>query len=203
MTSNETAPAPSGIRTLEASIGAQIRKLRMGHGMTIAELARAANLSVGMMSKIENGQTSASLSSLQALANTLNIPIATFFQTFDEKRDATFVKAGEGLSIERRGTRAGHLYQLLGHSVRSPVQIEPYLIKLAKDADAYPVFQHAGHEFIYMLKGEVIYRHADQTYRLTPGDSLFFDAEAPHGPEELRKLPAEYLSVIVTLPESG
>ena len=203
MSSNETAPSPSGIRTLEASIGAQIRKLRKGHGMTIAELARAANLSLGMMSTIENGQTSASLSSLQALANTLNIPIATFFQTFDEKRDATFVKAGEGLSIERRGTRAGHLYQLLGHSVRSPVQIEPYLIKLSKNADAYPVFQHAGHEFIYMLEGDVIYRHADRTYRLTPGDSLFFDAEAPHGPEELRKLPAVYLSVIVTLPEPG
>jgi hypothetical protein len=29
-----------------------------------------------------------------------------------------------------------------------------------------------------------------------PGDALFFDAEAPHGPEDLRKLPARYLSVI-------
>ena len=35
-------------------------------------------------------------------------------------------------------------------------------------------------------------------YRLEPGDSLFFDADAPHGPEELVSLPARFLSVIVS-----
>lgn len=194
---------PSGPRSLEASIGLQVRKLRRALGMTIGDLARVANLSTGMVSKIENGQTSASLTTLEALANALNTPIATFFQTFDEKRDATYVKAGQGLTIERRGSRAGHRYQLLGHSVRSAVRIEPYLITLDDEADAYPLFQHPGHEFIYMLGGEIAYRHADQTYALKPGDSLFFDAEALHGPEELRKLPAIYLSVIVTPPDES
>ena len=47
-----------------------------------------------------------------------------------------------------------------------------------------------------MLEGEVVYRHADRLYPLNPGDSLFFDADAPHGPEELRKLPIRFLSVI-------
>ncbi|HEX9446710.1 MAG TPA: cupin domain-containing protein, partial [Dongiaceae bacterium] len=61
------------------------------------------------------------------------------------------------------------------------------------------VFQHDGIEFIYMLEGEVGYRHGDKTYLLKPGDSLFFDADAPHGPEELRKLPAKYISVITYL----
>jgi hypothetical protein len=44
-----------------------------------------------------------------------------------------------------------------------------------------------------MLEGEVDYRHGDQVYPLKPGDSLFFDADAPHGPEVLVKLPARYL----------
>ena len=201
MKSDAAHPSNSTTPTLEASIGLQVKKLRAGLDMTIGDLAKVSGLSPGMVSKIENGQTSASLSTLQALANALNTPIATFFRTFDEKRDATFVRAGEGLTIERRGSRAGHVYQLLGHSVRSAVRIEPYLITLENDADTYPVFQHPGHEFIYMLKGDVTYRHADQTYRLKPGDSLFFDAEAVHGPEELKKLPAVYLSIIVAPPE--
>ena len=66
--------------------------------------------------------------------------------------------------IDRRGTRAGHRYELLGHSVRAPVKIEPFLITLDETSDAYPVFQHAGYEFIYMLSGEVTYRHADRSY---------------------------------------
>ncbi|MGI9483903.1 MAG: helix-turn-helix domain-containing protein [Hyphomicrobiales bacterium] len=192
----------SGPRTLEASIGLQVKKLRRAHDMTLGDLARVSSLSSSMVSKIENGQTSASLATLEALANALNTPIASFFQTFDKKHDATYVKAGEGLTIDRRGTRAGHIYQLLGHSLRSAVRIEPYLITLEREAESFPAFQHDGHEFIYMLQGDVTYRHGDNTFRLTPGDSLFFDAEAIHGPERLDELPAVYLSVIVT-PSDG
>ena len=47
-----------------------------------------------------------------------------------------------------------------------------------------------------MLEGEVGYRHGDMVYWLMPGDSLFFDADVPHGPEELRRLPIRFLSVI-------
>ena len=57
-------------------------------------------------------------------------------------------------------------------------------------------FQHEGLELLYMLEGEVDYRHGDQVYPLKPGDSLFFDADAPHGPETLVKLPARYMSII-------
>jgi quercetin dioxygenase-like cupin family protein len=86
--------------------------------------------------------------------------------------------------------------------VRSKVRVEPFLITLDTDSDAFPIFQHEGTEFIYMLQGEVSYAHGDQTYTLKPGDSLYFDAAATHGPLELRKLPAVYLSIIVT-PERG
>ena len=74
--------------------------------------------------------------------------------------------------------------------------VEPYLITLTEESDVFPIFQHSGLEFIHMLEGEVVYRHAGQLYPLLPGDSLFFDADAPHGPEELRKLPIRFLSVI-------
>ena len=47
-----------------------------------------------------------------------------------------------------------------------------------------------------MLEGEVVYRHADKLYTMRPGDSLFFDADAPHGPEEMRDLPIRFLSII-------
>lgn len=183
-------------KELETWIGAQVREMRTALGMTMAELAKSASLSVGMLSKIENGQTSPSLTTLQNLAGALNIPLASFFTKFDEKREASYVRAGEGLTIERRGSKSGHIYQLLGASLRNKVRMEPYLITLTRDSDAYPIFQHPGVEFIYMLEGCVVYRHGDKNYRLEPGDALFFDAEAPHGPLELVTLPCRYLSVI-------
>jgi quercetin dioxygenase-like cupin family protein len=70
------------------------------------------------------------------------------------------------------------------------------MITLTADSDVFPLFQHDGVEFIFMLEGEVSYRHGDRTYTLLPGDSLFFDADVPHGPDELRKLPIRFLSII-------
>jgi transcriptional regulator with XRE-family HTH domain len=182
---------------LEIAIGEQVRTFRKQLHMTVAEVAGQADLSPGMLSKIENGLTSPSLATLKALSGALNVPVTAFFRKYEEERDASYVKAGQGLNIERRGTRAGHQYQLLGHTVGKQVFVEPYLISLTEESDVFPLFQHDGVEFIYMLTGEVIYRHASQTYRLTPGDSLFFDADAPHGPEELVTLPIRFLAVIV------
>ncbi len=189
------AGAPDNL--LEVAIGREVRGFRKKLEMTVVDLAKAAGLSAGMLSKIENGVTSPSLATLQALSRALQVPVTAFFRRYEEVREATKVKAGEGLKIERRGTRAGHQYELLGHTTMGGrVVVEPYMITLTDESDVFPIFQHSGIEFIHMLEGEVVYRHADKTYRLQPGDSLYFDADTPHGPEELRKRPIRFISVI-------
>lgn len=183
--------------SLESKIGNEVRQLRKELELTVAELSASAGISTGMLSKIETGSISASLGTLNALSKALNVPISRFFRETEEERDCSFVKAGTGVRIERRGTKSGHNYQLLGQSVHGELAVEPYLITLNADAEAYTNFRHAGVEMIYMLTGKVRYRHGDQSYLMEPGDTLFFDAAARHGPEELVKAPMTYLSVIV------
>lgn len=183
---------------LEVAIGRELRAFRKQKGLTVAELAAQTGLSIGMLSKIENGNTSPSLTTLQTLAHTLSVPLTAFFRRYEEHREAVHTRAGEGVEIERAGTRAGHQYNLLGHigANASGVMVEPYLITLTSESDIFPAFQHGGIETIYMLEGELLYRHSDRLYHLRPGDTLFFDADAPHGPEGLERLPARYLSII-------
>ena len=185
-------------KVLEVAIGREVRAFRQQKGITVAELSARTGLSIGMLSKIENGITSPSLSTLQTLANTLSVPLTALFRKFEERREVQHVKSGNAIEMERAGTRAGHQYNLLGHigSNASGVVVEPYMITLSENSDIFPTFQHDGIEFLYMLEGEIEYRHGDQSFLLQPGDSLFFDADAPHGPDKLNKLPARYLSVI-------
>ena len=185
-------------RNLEAAIGREVRAFRRQQGLTVADLAQITGLSIGMLSKIENGITSPSLTTLQVLSHAFSVPVTAFFKSYEERREVQHVKAGDHVEIERRGTRAGHQYNLLGHigSNSSGVVVEPYLISLSTESDTFPTFQHEGLEMLYMLEGEVTYRHGDQLFHLKPGDSLFFDADARHGPEVLNVLPARYLSVI-------
>ncbi|MEA2919486.1 MAG: hypothetical protein QOJ15_11567 [Bradyrhizobium sp.] len=192
-----SAPLESIARSLEAGIGGEVRRLRKSLDLTVAELGVAAGISAGMLSKIENAAISPSLATLNALAKSLNVPISRLFAETDERRDCSFVKAGGGVRIERRGTKSGHKYDLLGHSLAGEIGVEPYLINLADDAVPYTQFRHAGVEIIYMLSGKVRYRHADRTYLMEPGDTLFFDAAARHGPEELVQAPMQYLSIII------
>ena len=185
-------------KVLEVAIGREIHAFRKQQNITVAELAAETNLSIGMLSKIENGNTSPSLSTLQTISNALSVPLTAFFRQYEEQRMAVHTKAGEGVQIEREGTRAGHQYNLLGHigGNSSSVIVEPYLITLDNESDTFKTFQHSGIETIFMLEGEVNYLHGNQIYCLKPGDTLFFDADAPHGPEKLVKLPARYLSII-------
>ena len=183
---------------LERSIGGQVRLFRQQLKLTVSEAAESAGLSPGMLSKIENGNISPSLATLNSLSVALNVPVTAFFRKYEEQRDCAYVPANQGLVIERQGTRAGHLYELLGHTMGKSLSVEPYLITIKEKTDVFPLFQHDGIEFIYMLKGKVVYRYTDQTFTLSPGDSLCFDSDGSHGPEELIKLPVVLISVIVS-----
>lgn len=185
-------------KVLEVAIGRELRAFRKQQNMTVADLSKQTAISVGMLSKIENGNTSPSLTTLQTLANALSVPLTAFFRGFEEKREAVHTPAGQGVTIDRAGTRAGHQYNLLGHigANTSGVIVEPYLIVLTSESDTFETFQHDGIETIFMLEGAVDYRHGSKIYPLRPGDTLFFEADAPHGPETLVELPARYLSII-------
>ncbi|MBY5971593.1 XRE family transcriptional regulator [Ferrimonas balearica] len=185
-------------KNLEVAIGRQVRELRKRQRMTGSDLAQTAGVSVGMLSKIENGVISPSLSTIQTLAHALRVPLVQLFSGYEEARGCVHTKAGAGAEVDREGTRAGHQYNLLGHigSNNSGVVVEPYLITLNNESDRFPVFQHEGIEMLYMLDGLLDYRHGDTMYRLEPGDTLLFDSDAPHGPEGMLEFPIRYLSII-------
>ena len=190
-------------RTFERALGLQIRLLRRRLDLSVSDLAGAASISLGMMSKIENGQISPSLKTMQSLAAALTVPMSSLFASVEDRQDCSFVSAGQGVNIERRGTKAGHIYQLLGHLLRGDVVVEPYLITLRENAQPHTSFSHQGIELLYMLEGEVDYRHGAAVYLLRPGDTMMFDSSAQHGPEQLRQHPIRYLSIIVYPPGSS
>jgi transcriptional regulator with XRE-family HTH domain len=182
-------------------IANHVRRRRQDIGLTVGQLAERSGISKGMLSKIENAQTSPSLATLERLAAALDMPLTSLFRGLAEERDAVFVKADSGPEIVRQGTRAGHAYQLLG-SLRGPrKQVEPLLVTLTERAEIFPSFQHSGIELLYMLSGTMDYSYGKQQYRMEPGDTLQFEGDIPHGPTLLVKLPIRFLSI--TFYDSG
>ena len=180
---------------LERAIAAQVRAYRSAAGISVAEMAERVGISKAMLSKIENAQTSCSLTTLARLAAGLEIPVTALFRGVDAEREAVFVPAGHGARIVRRGSRQGHLYELLG-ALRGPhKRMEAVLVTLTEASEVFPLFQHPGTEILYMLDGVMVYGHGESRYTMHPGDALQFDGEGAHGPEELLEVPARFLSI--------
>jgi DNA-binding XRE family transcriptional regulator len=180
---------------LERIIAGQLRRYRTAHGLSAAELAARTGLSKAMISKIESASTSCSLTTLQRLADGLKIPVTALFRGADTDRDATFTKNGQGSLTIRSGTQHGHEYRVLGTLKGRTDALEPTLVTLTNASDVFPLFQHPGTEFIYMLTGKMIYGHGAYEYTMEAGDSLLLDGEGPHGPLELLDLPIRFLAI--------
>ncbi len=180
----------------EAAIGQNVRRLRQQAGLSVADMASRVGVSKAMLSKIENAQTSCSLGTLALLARGLDVPVTALFRGADAERPASFVRAGTGTPIVRNGTKAGHLYELLGSLRGEHKRLECLLVTLNEDSETYPLFQHPGTEFIYLLEGTMDYGHGGSVYRMQPYDSLQLDGEGAHGPVGLVDLPIRFLSVI-------
>ena len=186
--SHDNAPElteDSASRSLDSKdlIGNEVRFWRNERGLTGARLAKLSGVSPGMLTKIEQGRVAPSIQTLIAVAGALDVPVSMFFHRIDKSRYVSFVPADKRMTVDRLGTRTGHIYEMLGHNVGHSIAIEPFLVILDEDAEPYSMFQEEGYKFIHMMSGEVIYRHGDRLFPLKPGDSLIFDAMSPHGPE--------------------
>lgn len=180
---------------LEVTIGREVRSHRRQLGITLVELARAAGLSLGMMSKIENGIISASLSTLQALSQALGVPLTALFRTFDDiQRDPLFVRAAVKERVGQDAPSHQNLFTYLGFAA-AEIVLEPQLVTLTKATGGAPLLRHPGMKLVfYLLEGELDYRHGIRLYHMVPGDSLLFNADVIHGPCGVVRLPVFFLS---------
>jgi transcriptional regulator with XRE-family HTH domain len=191
--STETAPRLK----LEQYLGLQIKRQRQAQDLKLSDVAKIADISQGMLSKIENAQVSTSLDTLSRLCDVLGLPLSKLFSEYDQQDgSALLVKADQGMEVVRRGTEKGHTYHLLNHTRGPKKSFEAYMVSMDDASEEFPTFSHPGTEFLHLLEGELIYRHGNQLYRMEAGDSLTFEGEIPHGPEELVQVPIRMLSIM-------
>jgi transcriptional regulator with XRE-family HTH domain len=182
---------------LSAFIGTALKRHRLNQHLTMQDVAELSAISRGMLSRIENGQATPSLDTLQRISQALGVSLANLFKDFDvPEGDAKFVPRGTGMDVARRGTKRGHSYELLSYDQGPKKLFEPLLITLDDESEVFPRFQHEGTEFIYMLKGKIEYRVGKNSYVLKPGDAITFQGSIPHGPDRLLSMPIKFLSII-------
>jgi len=176
-------------------VGSRLRQVRMGKGLSIRSLAEMSGLNVNTLSLIENGHTSPSVSTLQVIAQTLQVPITTFFETNTENKKVIHQRTGERPFAS---FTHGKMEDLGAGFTRFGA--EPLIITLDPNADSgrTPIV-HTGSEFVYCLEGHITYLVDGKSYSLALGDSLMFEAHLPHHWRNEDSTPSRMLLVLCPL----
>ncbi|MGL4438032.1 MAG: helix-turn-helix domain-containing protein [Bosea sp. (in: a-proteobacteria)] len=193
--SDETSPR-AGLN-INAAVGRTIRELRDLKRMTARDLGQRAGVSPAMISRVESGQVSPSLSILELLAAVLEVPMVSLFRdTGSAVADFTHVKKGQGLKSTRLMGQHVHDFVMLGFHRRLDLQFESLLVTIARnEGTSPPTYTGHGCVFIYVLEGEAIYRYGQQEVLLGEGDSLCLDAELRYGIQKVLSPRLRFLSV--------
>lgn len=160
----------------------KIKALRKKRKITIQDLSRKTGLTQGYLSKIENSPKPPPIPTLVKIAYALNVHISYFFEEEEE--------VDSGPSIIRNGERKELIgdYTSLGYRYEAVIRkkgngsIKPLIITLPNkvDAEKIPYNYHNGEEMIYVLEGRLSFFYGDDSYSVSEGDSLYFNAEVPH-----------------------
>ncbi len=187
------------------SLGNQIRTVRKTVGMTVEALATAARISPSLVSQVERGLASPSITTLRRVAKCLGIPVASLFVTQVSGPTASpsltdppcVVRRSErkGLRLPRSRVR----YELLTPNLNR--QIEFLWIEYEPgSADRPEPVGHPGEENVLCLKGTISIVIDGQWIVLEAGDSISFDSARPH--QVLNSSPEQAIIVAAITPPS-
>ena len=167
---------------IDFAIGGTLRDLRETRKLTARQLSANSNISAAMISRIENGQVSPSISTLNALAKALEVPLVSLFrETTSAYADLTHVKQGEGLKSTRLIDDHSHEFINLAFHSRRDIQFEARMVTLLRQDAKPPRYIGHGVVFVHVVEGEATYRYGQREVTLKVGDSLSLDSELSHG----------------------
>lgn len=156
-------------------LGERLHELRLRHGMTLRELAAAADVSPGLLSQLENEVTDPSLATLRRLASVFHEEVATLFSEpnaplvhLSRPGERMHLTAPSGqISYERITPGRGDLEVLRA-------ELRP------GDVSAPSRRGHESTECLVVLAGTVVVEVGDARHVVTGGEALTFDSRLPH-----------------------
>lgn len=193
----QNSPFIAELDPAEITVGQRLREIRAVRGLSMRALAEMSGLNINTLSLIENEHTSPSVSTLQQLAQSLQVPISEFFQTNHGTKKLVHQKKGD----RPRTTFAhGTMEDLAAGMPRFGA--EPIIVTLEPNADSgkKPIV-HTGREFVYCLDGHIVYTVDNERYLLEAGDSLIFEAYLPHHWKNPDSTPSRALLVLCPMDE--
>ncbi len=175
-------------------IGEQLRQARRDRGLSLRSLAQRLGVSPSLISQIERGLASPSVSTLYAIVTELDVSLDELL--FNERRQSSPVdeppppleeSAGAQLPVQRATRRlrfrlaSGVIWERLTTVSEPGVEFLHVVYEVGGASSADDAFQrHPGHEWGYVISGSLQVTIGFEEFVLQAGDAVSFDSSTPH-----------------------
>jgi XRE family transcriptional regulator, regulator of sulfur utilization len=180
-----------------AVVGARVKALREASSLSLRDLAQRSGVSAPMLSQVERGETSPTLTVATRIAAGLDLRLSQLLR-LDEDGAVTVVRRGE----RRKGgnPRRGHRFEVLTAG-RPGQRAELSRHRLAPGGatgapDDPPMHEPGSRETAVVERGSVVLLCDGERHELNEGDCVTFDADLPHHFENLADAEATFLAVV-------
>jgi transcriptional regulator with XRE-family HTH domain len=187
--------------------GTALRALRVGRGLTLADVSRRTGLPVSTLSKVENGKRSLSYQHLAQISAGLEVEVGRLFAVEPpEAGPSGFAIVGRR-SISRSngfGDRTSDRAPSapLAHSYPAAELLKKRLTPVISEVHARTLaefgemLRHRGEAYLFVVEGAVeLHTRLYAPLRLGAGDSIYFDAGMAHAVLKLGDGPCRILTV--------
>jgi len=180
-----------------AVIGARVKALRGSSSLSLRELAQRSGVSAPMLSQVERGETSPTLTVAARIAAGLELRLSQLLR-LDEDGAVTIVRAAQ----RQRGgnARRGHRFEVMTSPApgqRAELSRHTLAPGGATGApDDPPMHEPGSRETALVVRGSPVLVCDGQRHELHEGDCVTFDADLPHHFENPTSEPAELLAVL-------
>ncbi len=163
-------------------IGDKLRTLRLSKKMGLVELGRHTGLSAALLSKVERGRLFPTLPTLLRIALVFGVGLEFFIGGDRERDSVSVVRRRERQRFPERagGKDVSFFFESLDFAAVER-RLNAYYAEFEPvSPEKSRPHQHAGVEFLYVLKGKLALRVAGEDHLLEDGDSVYFRSTQPH-----------------------
>ena len=176
-------------------MGARVRALREAMDLSLRDLAERSGVSAPMLSQVERGETSPTLTVAEKIAAGLDLSLSQLLR-LDEGEHVAVTRVGERRTRNRRGHRTEELTPPLPGQ-RADVSLHALEPGAATGrAGDPPLHEPGARETAVVISGSIALMIGNEHHDLAAGDSVTFDADLPHHFLNESDEPAEFLAVV-------
>lgn len=157
------------------NIGAKLKQLRVGKGLTQDELGNRCDLSKGFISQVERNLTSPSITTLIDILESLGTNLKGFFNEDEEEK---IVYKKEDIFETDNNELKYNLKWLIPNAQKN--MMEPILLTIEGDGRYIEQEAHKGEEFGYVLIGAVYIHLGKKKYKAKKGEAFYFKSKINH-----------------------